>query len=138
MQQPVQQRAPTGGESDRAAANVRALTCANRTVVHRGEPLERDWGSRGRRFRSCPPHSVTSQDIPDARTHDSWVRATAFSGVGRPIPRWRTGPWGWLIQLWETPWVRATSDCEDPARTAVMTGRRLDTAHGQARADADA
>ncbi len=31
-----------------------------------------------------------------------------------------------LIQPWETPYVRAVSDWEVPARTAVITRRRFD------------
>lgn len=33
-----------------------------------------------------------------------------------------------LTQPWETPYVRATCDCEAPPRTAVMTRRRFDMA----------
>jgi hypothetical protein len=33
-----------------------------------------------RRFESCRGHLVVSQDIEDARTHGSWVRAFVISG----------------------------------------------------------
>ena len=42
-----------------------------------------------------------------------------------------------VIQDWVTPEVRATSDCDDPARTAVFTRRPLDTDHGRAPTCAD-
>jgi hypothetical protein len=37
---------------------------------------------------------VMSQDIPDARTHDSWVRAFVICGPGRVVCR-LAGSRGW-------------------------------------------
>jgi len=37
--------------------------------------------TRGRRFKSCQPDLVMSQDIGDTRTHGTWVRVFLHFGV---------------------------------------------------------
>src|SRR4051794_10569295 len=49
-----------------------------RAVAQLGSAL--DWGSRGRRFKSCQPDSVMSQDIADARTHGCGFGRSSFPG----------------------------------------------------------
>ena len=58
-------------------------TCEEqRAVAQLGSAL--DWGSRGRRFKSCQPDFVMSQDIEDSRTCIVQVRLFDISGL-----------WGW-------------------------------------------
>ena len=48
-----------------------------------------DWGSGGRRFKSCQPDSVMSQDIADSRTYEIVGPAVFYLRVGpggRPVP----------------------------------------------------
>src|SRR6478609_11854825 len=72
---------------------------------------------RNCRISSMTPTLVAVGEVCGARETGS--NAASPSARYRAMRR--------LIQPCETPYVRATSDCEDPARTAVMTRRRFDT-----------
>src|SRR6476620_9688858 len=72
---------------------------------------------RSCRISSMTPALVAVGEVCGARETGS--NAASPSARYRAMRR--------LIQPCETPYVRATSDCEDPARTAVMTRRRFDT-----------
>src|SRR6478672_8115793 len=72
---------------------------------------------RSCRISSMTPALVAVGEVCGARETGS--NAASPSARYRAMRR--------LIQPCETPYVRATSDCDDPARTAVMTRRRFDT-----------
>ena len=60
--QPEPQRGPyLPGRWRTFADAIPLMTCTDRTGADFGGPLELDWGSRGRRFKSCQPDSVESQ-----------------------------------------------------------------------------
>ena len=77
-------RAVTCSGGRRAARGSRQAH-GTRAVAQLGSAL--DWGSGGRRFKSCQPDSVMSQDIGIVRTDDSSVRTSAFRGGIRTAPQ---------------------------------------------------
>ncbi len=54
-------RSERRGISPDAGGRPGPLTCADRTLANHSEPTGGDWGSRGRRFRSCQPDSGEPQ-----------------------------------------------------------------------------
>src|SRR3954452_16887332 len=91
-----------------------ALTPALGRIVRRaiGHRLEPDCAVLACRGSNPVSPTVMSQDIPDARTHGSWVRASVMSGWVRVAGRW-AGSRGWGrwsarggVRRWRRGWRR--------------------------------
>ena len=93
---------PKRADSSRATVDApgrtRPLTCANAATMDPAGGDRRDWGSRGRRFKSCHPDSVFAGQqrgvVFDAHQGDARIRRI-FASEGRSTAheqRWG-GPW---------------------------------------------
>jgi len=74
-----------------------------------GEGRARNWGSRGRRFKSCQPDSVISQDIGNFRTlRGGGVLLILAFHVRCGVNRCRQAARAKLAKkLWVHMWVRS-------------------------------
>ena len=69
---------------------TRPSTEGLRAVAQLGSAL--DWGSRGRRFKSCQPDRVMSQDIADTRTYGNvGPGVSSFRGSWLVVAVWVDG-----------------------------------------------
>jgi hypothetical protein len=92
-----------------------------------------DWGSEGRRFKSCQPDRVVSRDIGDTRTCGCRSGCCSFAGAsggGEPDP---THPHG----RWTNPSARAHPEMPDGAGSLVRRVAAMGGLHSPASGEAE-